>query len=384
MASRRSASSGQNSKSTKSAKPTTATPGRSSAYNKDFEQHLNDNNVYLRGRKSKPNNNPDLHHPRPSLSPSKFSDGAFERFQDEHDYLGSKGGVMRKLVPVIAGSAKIPNSGGVLFSNLASITDGITADVKPEFYDGARSGDIDAVVSKDLNSLIIPSSINAVRRPAAPTFFLEAKAPWGGADIARRQAGLDGALGARAIHALQNYGTEEPVFDGNAYTYSSTYVDGALKLYTHHVAPPTAPGGRPEYHMTQLRAFSMTDTRETFVQDATAFRNARDVAQRHRDKFIQAANARARQSNKAPAEAEITVAVAEQDEDSTDEFADCEDYPGSQAVGTEGYAASGFVDEGLPLPQYLCAEDEEPSQESTSLGAEPAISFATSFTSSFS
>ncbi|KAK3304837.1 uncharacterized protein B0T15DRAFT_399986, partial [Chaetomium strumarium] len=181
---------------------------------------------------------------------------------------------------------------------------------------------------------------------------------------------------------------EEPAFDGNAYTYSSTYHagTGTLQLYAHHVTPPTALGGRPEYHMTKLRGFDMTDSRETFVQGATAFRNARDLAQRHRDRFIQAANAQARQSNaESPPEAEIIVAVAEQDEESTaDEFIDYEDYTGSQVVGTENHAASGDVGEEPALPQYLYAEDEEPSQESPSLGAESAISLATSFTSSFS
>ena len=68
-------------------------------------------------------------------------------------------------------------------------------------------------------------------------------------------------------------------------------------------------------------------------------------------------------------------------EESADEFVDCEDYP-SQAVGIGDFAATGDVDEELALPPYLCAEDEEPSQDSTSLGAEPAMSFTTSFTSS--
>lgn len=84
---------------------------------------------------------------------------------------------MHKLVPVIAGSAKIPNSREVLFSNLVSITDGIMANIKPDFYNRARPDNIDAAVSNDLNSLIIPSSINVVRRLVAPSFFLEAKAP---------------------------------------------------------------------------------------------------------------------------------------------------------------------------------------------------------------
>ena len=59
--------------------------------------------------------------------------------------------------------------------------------------------------------------------PVAPNLFLEAKGPGGAAHVARRQACLDGAYGARAMHSLQSYGKEEPVYDGDAYTYSSTY-----------------------------------------------------------------------------------------------------------------------------------------------------------------
>ncbi|KAJ9161135.1 Ribonuclease H-like protein [Coniochaeta hoffmannii] len=388
IASSRSASSSRRTKSTKSTKATTTTPGRSSAYDKAFEQNLNDNNVYLHGRKSKPDNNADLHQTRPSLSPSKFDDGAFEHFQDEHDHLGSEGDVMRKIIPFISGSTNIPNSGDVLFNNLESITDGAAVDVKPDFYDGARFSDIDSTVREDLSSLMIPSDTNAARRPAAPNFFLEAKAPWGGADIAKRQAGLDGAIGARAMHALQNYGDEEPGFDGNAYSYSSTYHTGTgtLQLYTHHVTAPTAPDGRPEYHMTQLDGWQMTGNIDTFRRGATAFRNARDLAQGHRNRFIQAANARARQPRpETPPEAEITVAETQQYEESTcDEFVDCEDDVAPQAIDTENYAASQGFDDGQAPLQHLYADDEQPSQESTSTGADPTMSFATSVTSSFS
>ncbi|KAK3935964.1 hypothetical protein QBC46DRAFT_38762 [Diplogelasinospora grovesii] len=283
---------------------------------------------------------------------------------------------MRKIIPIISGSTNIPNSGEALFNNLESITNGATVDAKPDFYDGTRFSDVDKKVREELDGLIIPTK--NLRRPVAQNFFLEAKAPEGGAAVAKRQAGLDGAIGARAMQALQNYGEEEPVYDGNAYTYSSTYHagTGTLQLYAHHVTAPTTPERRPEYHMTQLRTFGMTDTRETFVAGATAFRNARDLAQSHRNTFIQAANVRARQAN---------TIDARQDEDSTsDKFVDCEDDVGSQAVGIENHATSRDVDEGPVLPQYLYAEEED-SQESTSLDAlEPAMSFATSFTSSFS
>ncbi|KAK3937685.1 hypothetical protein QBC46DRAFT_460692 [Diplogelasinospora grovesii] len=355
--SRSSASSSRRTKSTKTTNATTATPGRSSAYDKAFEQHLFNNNVYLNGRKSKPNCGTDFYQPRPSLSPSR-------------------------------GSTNIPNSGEALFNNLESITNGATVNAKPDFYDGARFSDVDKKVREELDGLIIPTK--NLRRPVAPNFFLKAKAPEGGAAVAKRQASLDGAIGARAMQVLQNYGEEEPAYDRNAYTYSSTYYagTGTLQLYAHHVTPPTAPGGRPEYHMTQLNSYAMTGKRERFVEGATAFRNARDLAKRHRNTFIQAANSRACQANaEAPPEAEITVAIdARQDKDSTsNEFVDCKDYVGSQAVSIENHAASRDVDKGPVLPQYLYAEDEECSQESTSLNTlEPAISLATSFTSSFS
>lgn len=74
----------------------------------------------------------------------------------------------------------------------------------------------------------------------------------------------------------------------------------------------------------------------------------------------------------------------QRNEESTDEFLDCEDYAESQAVGIENHAVSRDTEEGPALPQYLYTEDEEPGQESTSLGADLAMSFATSVTSSFS
>ncbi|KAK8141919.1 hypothetical protein G3M48_009680 [Beauveria asiatica] len=51
---------------------------------------------------------------------------------------------------------------------------------------------------------------------------------------------------------------DEPVYDGNAHTYSSTYHNGQLMLYAHHLTAPTADGERPEYHMTQIDTWGMT------------------------------------------------------------------------------------------------------------------------------
>lgn len=58
------------------------------------------------------------------------------------------------------------------------------------------------------------------------------------------------------MQSLQSYG-KEPVYDGNAYTYSSTYHDGTLRLYAHHPTAPTTSGGRLEYYMTRVKGFDM-------------------------------------------------------------------------------------------------------------------------------
>ncbi|GAB1309932.1 hypothetical protein MFIFM68171_00142 [Madurella fahalii] len=199
---------------------------------------------------------------------------------------------MRNVIPIIAGNSSILNEGNLPFTNLGSITRGLAVNAVPDFFDGARPGDIDKSVREDLSQMIVPTKHADV--PIVPNFFLEAKAPRGGADVARRQACYDGAYGVRAVHSLQSYGEEEPVYDGNAYAYSSTYHagTGTLQLYAHHITAPATPDGQPEYHMTQVKAYALTSDRETCVQGIGAFRNARDLARRHRDGFIQKANGR--------------------------------------------------------------------------------------------
>lgn len=135
------------------------------------------------------------------------------------------------------------------FKGLKSITSKITTAAQPDYYDGTNPGNIDEQVRNKLGPVIIPT-VHA-RAPAVPNFFLEAKPPKGGCDVPKLQAALNGALGARAMHELQSYGQGEPVYDNNAYTLTSTYHGGQLKIYTTHITPPAGPGQLPEYHMTQ-------------------------------------------------------------------------------------------------------------------------------------
>ncbi|KAM0424959.1 hypothetical protein ACHAPT_009760 [Fusarium lateritium] len=287
---------------------------KTSAYCKNFERHLNNYNIYLAGHKygdgvpaPKPQGSDwrrELKARRASLSPSRFPSSAFEEFINLNNEAKDEGDIVQNVIPILCGDAKIHNQQDILFANLDAITGEKEAvRPKPDFVDGARLQDLSRSARNDpeLGSLIIPTKRSDAT--VAPNFFLEVKGPSGNPMVARRQAGYDGAYGARAMDALYNNGRPYPTYDGNPRVFSSTYNSsvGTLQLYAHHTTAPTAEGGRPEYHMTQVGSYALTNDRETFVQGATAFRNARLMAERHRDDLIQTASGRTSQAESVPA-----------------------------------------------------------------------------------
>ena len=293
-------------KSTKSINcPSIATSSKkSSAYDNNFELHLNDNHIYQDGylypdgrETPEPVALDELHHclaqPRPSLSPSRLPDSAFKTFRQKNSRVVDEGEVMRDVLPIICGDSRIPSKQNLLFTKLESIANDTVVDAKPDLYDGAFLNDIDRQVRDDLDAFIIPTA--HATAPVAPNFFLEAKAPDGGAGVAKRQACYDGALGARAMHKLQTYG-QDVVYDGRAYSIASTYHDGTLKIYTTH--PTEGLGGSTEYHMTQVDSWGLTGNSASFRKGAAALRNARDWAHTQRSTLISAANERANSMHK--------------------------------------------------------------------------------------
>jgi hypothetical protein len=230
--------------------------------------------------------------PRASLSPSKFSDQDFKDFKRANAHAFKEKQVTNTVIPIIEGKMGDGRcvAGDIPFNNLDHLTDGTIAPGKPDLFYGARPEQLDRRIRLELSSRIIPSTQDDL--PMAPNFFLEAKGPDGSAVIARRQACYDGALGARGLYSLQVYGHEAPVYDDNAYTITSIYNDGTLKLYTSHPVQPREPSGQPEYYTNQLKAWAVSSDVETFRQGATAYRNSRDWAKEKRDGFIEAANRR--------------------------------------------------------------------------------------------
>ncbi|KAI9890984.1 MAG: hypothetical protein M1814_003485 [Vezdaea aestivalis] len=284
---------------------TTATEktGTSGAYSANFQQTLIDGGVFPDGYEYPdsrstpiPENwediNKKLKEPRPSLSPSQFSNERFREFKRADANVTKENKAIKRVIPIIEGNIRDSrcDGGEIRFSNLESLTGDNLVPATPDIYHGARPEQLKRKIRNDLSHYIIPAKNDS--HPAIPNFFLEAKGPDGSARVAKLQATYDGALGARAMEKLHSYGDDKPVYDNNATTISSTYQDGQLKMYAHHVAQPGSPGTRPEYFMNQLDSWSLTGNPRSFREGATAYRNARDWAKKQRDEVIERANRR--------------------------------------------------------------------------------------------
>lgn len=57
----------------------------------------------------------------------------------------------RNVIPLIAGSADIPNEGPLPATNFESLTNKDTVKPVPDYFDGARMRDIHAKARNDLN-----------------------------------------------------------------------------------------------------------------------------------------------------------------------------------------------------------------------------------------
>jgi hypothetical protein len=270
-------------------------------YDRNFGQHLVDSGIYLHGYRypdgrtpGKPDNwdeiNERLARPRPSLSPSQFSEKAYEQFAQTDADAAKEKQVSETVIPFIEGNTTGDTkcrSGGIPFMNLEHLTKAALVPGNPDIFIGARPEQLEWQVRSELSGSIVPSTQRDL--PILPNFFLEIKGPDGSFAVAGRQACYHGALGARGMQALQQYrAADQPAYDNKACTITSIYHGGVLRIYTIH--PTSSPEERPEYHMTQLRSFAMTDTVDTFRQGATAYRNLRDWAKEQREEAIRQAN----------------------------------------------------------------------------------------------
>ena len=301
-------------------------------YSREFEQKLIDIGIYpygyvdADGHRQKPTNINDLRKAlakrRPSMSSSTSLNTAFLQFKRDNHRARSESKVMAEVIPAITGlkDKEHESVGDVVFNRLEKFDKDIPAP-KPNRYYGAKPAQIDLRVRRDLSKYITPS--NRTSLPAAPNFFLESENADARSEIAQRQAMHNGAIGARGMLYLQNYGIPSLTYDRNAYTITSTYHPsaGALMMFATHPTQSEGYGGRTEYHMNQLNTYAMTGNMNSFREGAAAYRNARDLMRQERDRFIANANAVAQGRSVETASlsrSRSTQASVDNDEDSPD------------------------------------------------------------------
>ncbi|CAG9998243.1 unnamed protein product [Clonostachys byssicola] len=283
---------------------TTRTSKSSSPYVLAFQGHLAEHQIHALDAETDASQEPELaeiiaalNKPRPSLSHSLLSPADFKLFTKYDSAAQDESDVLANVIPAIIGqkAADPLPARETLFNNLKPLTDGTIVSPKPDIYFGAGPGDLHKSIRDELTQQIIPSK--NTNKPLAPNFFIEVKGPEGSQGVVTRQACYYGAIGCRAIHSLQNYNQEQPVYDGKPYAFSTTYQSGgSLKLFAHHVTAPTTTEGLPEYHMTKVYGWDVTANLENLRTGITGFRNARDLAKQYRDRFIQEANDRRSQA----------------------------------------------------------------------------------------
>ncbi|KAI1318801.1 hypothetical protein F5Y16DRAFT_391561 [Xylariaceae sp. FL0255] len=271
-------------------------------YDRAFQQHLIDYGIFPHRYKYPDSRTPPpppqnleeirqvIARRRPSLSPSRFTQDNFEAFEQTDADASKEWQVTSTVIPIIEGDVEDTKcvSGQIPFTNLDHLTDGSLVPGNPDRYHGSRPEQLDRQVRAELSGHLVPSTQHD--RPIAPNFFLHVKGPDGSLAVVERQACYDGALGARGIRSLQTYGNAGSDFDNKAYTITSTYHGGTLKMYTSHPLPPASPGARCEYVTTQIKAYALTSDGDAFRTGAGAYRNARDWAKQVRDEAIEKAN----------------------------------------------------------------------------------------------
>ena len=225
-----------------------------------------------------------LAQPRASLSPSRFTEEDFEKFEERNTQALTETKVMSKVFPMIAGTADIPSQENLRFTNLDDLTDGSITDAQPDHYDGIRPEHVDKHIREELGPYIVPSTNTAA--PCLPNFFSEGKGQDGPGAVNKLQACYDGALGERAMNTLLSYNNPEAEQYNIAHTITSTYHGGLLRIYSMHASQTSNPKHPIEYRMTQLRGWDITDSADKFREGATALRNARDWAKERREELV--------------------------------------------------------------------------------------------------
>ncbi|KAG5984585.1 hypothetical protein E4U55_004136 [Claviceps digitariae] len=268
-----------------------------------FRQHLIDHNIlppfykYPKGEQPKGPNNMDeicrlLERPDPTLSAPIFSDEDFKKFTNLDASADSKVDVIRDIIPLFQGDIddRTCVAFDIEFTELECLTNGKLLPGNPDIYYGSHPEQLCMDAREELSNYVQTTTKGDA--PIVPNFLLQARGLDDSLLVAIRQAYYVGALAARGIHRLQCYKTSKLQYDNKAYTLTSVYHGGQLKMYTVHPTQPATRDGQPGFVVTHIKSWLLTGDVNSFRQGVSAFRNGRAWAERQRDLAINEANKR--------------------------------------------------------------------------------------------
>jgi len=282
------------------AKTTISKTKKTFLYNFNFKQNLIDNGIYSdkykfpNSRNSLRSNNYNeiferLKKSRLSLLLFQLFDKKFRIFKQINSRVLNKNAVIDDVFSVIQNTVCIFFAKNLAFANLELLTHDNFVDVKSDFYNEARSVQIDLRIRQELELYIV--SIIQKQTPALLNFFIETKNFDKSATVIKRQACFDDVLKVRNIYRLRLFETNSRlVYDNNAYTIISIYYNEIFKLYTIYNIQVSDIEVSSEYYITQFNIFVITDTAERFREEITAFRNAKNWTKKQKDRIIVTAN----------------------------------------------------------------------------------------------
>jgi hypothetical protein len=236
---------------------------------------------------------------RPSLSESTFTKEQFTSFVRANRDAANKPAIIRDVAPIIWGRTHMFRAQNVDFIRLQEISRAPTYNgpirAKPDYFEGVRREDIDLRIQQSLIGYIVPHPDPCY--PALPNLFAEYKSDDGSQRVAMLKACYEGALGARGMWKFQMFGEPTPTFDNRAYTITMTYCAGLLCLNSVHLAKSNSSNSDLEYHQCRIDSWSIVGNRRSYLDAATAYRNACEWAEKQRREALNQAHARLAAAN---------------------------------------------------------------------------------------
>ena len=223
-----------------------------------------------------------------SLSTSSFSYEVYHRFEKTNRVRIGRA-VADSLIFLLTGATD-PEcfARAIRFDFCENLTHGRLRRACSDLFSGAVSYSLEQDVLDDLSRLIVPSMIEDCS--IASNFFLEVADEYDFAEALKWTASYYGALGARGILSLQNWGKDEESSDGNAYTFTATFFDGTLCIYATYSRASSGNIYSTEYHTTLLGSWVIIACLKDFQRGMIALHNIFALTETMREDLIAAAN----------------------------------------------------------------------------------------------